>query len=105
MNLHWYDKEKLNIIDGSYKDKNVKFVRVAKVDRDNFNYEEFYIPIMLEKDGSFNIKTVAKACNVGDFVLGSPDGKVYRRIRGKELFRIANDEDLAELYGAQLGRK
>lgn len=85
--------------------KHIKDIRIAKVDRDNFNYGEYHIPVHLEKDGSVSLKFLAKACNVGDFILGAPDGKIYRRIRGKELFKIADDNDLAELYAAQLGRK
>jgi hypothetical protein len=45
------------------------------------------------------LKVAKSGCNVGDVVI-LPGGKTFRRIRGG--FRMATEEDMAELVTSQL---
>ena len=71
---------------------------VIKVDKVTLKHLKF--PLLLPRGSEEEMLRAARnGCNVGDFLI--IEGKTYRRIRGG--FRLATDEDMAELLAAQLG--
>jgi hypothetical protein len=71
---------------------------VIKVDKYTLKHLKF--PLLLPRGSEEEmLRAARKGCNVGDFLLMS--GKTYRRVRGG--FRLATDDDMAELLAAQMG--
>ena len=71
---------------------------VIKVDKVTLKHLKF--PLILPRSSEEEtLRAARNGCNVGDFLQVS--GKTYRRIRGG--FRLATDEDMAELLASQLG--
>jgi hypothetical protein len=72
---------------------------VIKVDRLTLKHLKF--PLLLPRGSEEEtLRAARKGCNVGDFLLMS-EGKTYRRVRGG--FRLATNDDMAELLAAQMG--
>jgi hypothetical protein len=71
---------------------------VIKVDRLTLKHLKF--PLLLPRGSEEEMLGAArKGCNVGDFLL--MQGRTYRRVRGG--FRLATNDDMAELLAAQMG--
>jgi len=71
---------------------------VIKVDKVTLKHLKFPLLLPRGSEGE-TLGAARKGCNVGDFLLMG--GKTYRRIRGG--FRLATDDDMAELLAAQIG--
>ena len=71
---------------------------VIKVDKLTLKHLKF--PLLLPRGSEEEmLRAARKGCNVGDFLL--MQGRTYRRVLGG--FRLATDEDMAELLASQLG--
>ncbi len=72
---------------------------VIKVDKNTLKHLKF--PLLLPRGSEEEtLRAARKGCNVGDFLI--IDDKTYRRVHGG--FRVATDDDTAELLAAQLGK-
>jgi hypothetical protein len=71
---------------------------VIKVDRLTLKHLKF--PLLLPRGSEEEtLRAARKGCNVGDFLL--MQGRTYRRVLGG--FRLATNDDMAELLAAQMG--
>jgi len=71
---------------------------VIKVDKYTLKHLKF--PLLLPRGSEEEmLRAAGKGCNVGDFLL--MQGRTYRRVRGG--FRLATNDDMAELLAAQMG--
>jgi hypothetical protein len=75
------------------------YAKVYKVDKKTLKPFNYLIPIM-NHDLTKILKSLEKACNVGDFV-ELRDNKFYKRVRGG--FKEVTQEEMALLIAAQLG--
>ena len=71
---------------------------VIKVDRLTLKHLKFSL-LLPRSSEEETLRAARKGCNVGDFLLMS--GKTYRRVRGG--FRLATNDDMAELLASKLG--
>jgi hypothetical protein len=71
---------------------------VIKVDKYTLKHLKFSLLLPRGSEEEM-LRAAGKGCNVGDFLL--VQGRAYRRVRGG--FRLATDEDMAELLASQLG--
>jgi hypothetical protein len=74
-------------------------VDVVKVDRETLRHFKFPLFVPEKASEEEMLKAAKGGCNVGDFLV-LPSRKTFRRIRGG--FRVATEEDMAELIGSQL---
>jgi len=73
-------------------------VEVIKVDKITLKHLKF--PLLLPRGSEEEmLRAARKGCNVGDFLLLRE--RAYRRVRGG--FRLATNDDMAELLAAQMG--
>jgi hypothetical protein len=71
---------------------------VIKVDKYTLKHLKF--PLLLPRGSEEEtLRAARKGCNVGDFLLLRE--RAYRRVRGG--FRLATNDDMAELLAAQMG--
>jgi len=71
---------------------------VIKVDRSTLKHLKF--PLLLTRGSEEEmLRAARKGCNVGDFLLMQE--RTYRRVLGG--FRLATNDDMAELLAAQIG--
>ena len=73
---------------------------VIKVDKYTLKHLKFSLLLPRSSEEEM-LRAAGRGCNVGDFLLMS--GRTYRRVKGG--FRLATNDDMAELLAAQLGTR